>query len=99
MLAMFVVCVEFEIMPQHLDNFLLLIRKNAAQSHELEAGCWQFDVCQDQKNPNNIRRPQRQHFGATRGSPRHSKCLAHFLFEDYSNFGHQQRKYSEKYGA
>ena len=51
---MFVVCVEFEIIPRHLDNFLPLIRKNAAQSHELEAECWHFDVCQDQKNPNNM---------------------------------------------
>ena len=34
--AMFVVCVEFETMPQHLDEFLVAIRKNAAQSHALE---------------------------------------------------------------
>ena len=30
------------------------MRKNAAQSHALEAGCQQFDVCQDQQNPNTI---------------------------------------------
>lgn len=51
---MFVVCVEFEIMPRHLDEFLLAMRKNAVQSHKLEAGCQQFDICQDQQNPNNI---------------------------------------------
>ena len=51
---MFVVCVEFEIIPRHLDDFLLAMRKNAAQSHALEAGCQQFDVCQDQQNPNTI---------------------------------------------
>lgn len=51
---MFVVCVEFEIMPRHLDKFLLAMRKNAVQSHKLEAGCHQFDICQDQQNPSNI---------------------------------------------
>ena len=51
---MFVVYVEFEIMPRHLDDFLVAMRKNAAQSHVLEAGCQQFDVCQDQQNPNTI---------------------------------------------
>ena len=51
---MFVVCVEFEIMPRHLDDFLVAMRKNAAQSHALEAGCQQFDVCQDQQKPNTI---------------------------------------------
>ena len=51
---MFVVCVEFEIMPLHLDDFLVAMRKNAAQSHALEAGCQQFDVCQDHQNPNTI---------------------------------------------
>ena len=51
---MFVVCVEFEIMLRHLDEFLLAMRKNAVQSHKLEAGCQQFDICQDQQNSNNI---------------------------------------------
>jgi quinol monooxygenase YgiN len=51
---MLVICVEFEIMPRHLDDFLVAMRKNAAQSHALEAGCQQFDVCQDQQNPNTI---------------------------------------------
>ena len=51
---MFVVFVEFETQPQHLDSFLLAIRKNAAQSHGLEAGCQQFDVCQDHQSPTKI---------------------------------------------
>ena len=51
---MFVVCVEFEIMPRHLDDFLAAMLKNAAQSHSLEAGCQQFDVCQGQQNPNTV---------------------------------------------
>ena len=51
---MFVVCVEFEIMPRHLDDFLVAMRKNAAQSFADEVGCQQFDVCQDQQNPNII---------------------------------------------
>ena len=36
---MFVVCVQFEIMPQHLDDFLAAMSENAAKSHELELGC------------------------------------------------------------
>ena len=51
---MFVVCVEFEIMPQYLDDFLAAMLKNAAKSYELELGCQQFDVCQEQQNPNTI---------------------------------------------
>ena len=51
---MFVACVEFEIVLRHLDNFLVAMRKNAARSHAVEAGCQQFDVCQDQQNPNKI---------------------------------------------
>ena len=51
---MFVVCVESEIMPRHLDDFLAAMLKNAAQSHSLEAGCQQFDVCQGQQNPNTV---------------------------------------------
>ena len=46
---MFVVCVEFEIMPQYLDDFLAAMLKNAAKSYELELGCQQFDVCQEQR--------------------------------------------------
>ena len=51
---MFVVCVEFEIALQYLDEFLLAIRKNARLSMCDEEGCQQFDICQDQKNPASI---------------------------------------------
>ncbi len=51
---MYVVCVEFEIVPSQLENFIGAMRKNAAQSFADEVGCRQFDICQDQKNPNSI---------------------------------------------
>jgi (4S)-4-hydroxy-5-phosphonooxypentane-2,3-dione isomerase len=51
---MFVVCVEFEIALQHLDGFLLAIRKNARLSLRDEEDCQQFDICQDQQNPTSI---------------------------------------------
>ena len=51
---MFVVCVEFEIELQHLDEFLFAMRKNARLSLRDEEGCQQFDICQDQQNPASI---------------------------------------------
>ena len=51
---MFVVCVEFEIVPSQLENFIIAMRKNAAQSFADEAECQQFDICQDPQNPNDI---------------------------------------------
>ena len=48
---MLVVCVEFEIALQHLDAFVLAMRKNARFSLRDEEGCRQFDICQDQQNP------------------------------------------------
>ena len=51
---MFVVCVEFEIVPSQLENFIGAMRKNAAQSFADEAGCRQFDICQDPQNPDII---------------------------------------------
>ena len=51
---MFAVFVEFEIVPSQLENFIGAMRKNAAQSYADEVGCRQFDICQDQKNPNTI---------------------------------------------
>ena len=47
---MFAVCVEFEITLQHLDEFLVAMRKNACLSLRDEEGCQQFDICQDQQN-------------------------------------------------
>ena len=49
---MFVVCVEFEIMPRYLNHILLSQCKNAALSRKLQAGFQQFDVSQDQTNNN-----------------------------------------------
>lgn len=51
---MFVVSVEFEIAPPHLDEFLLAMRKNARLSLRNEEGCQQFDICQDRQNPASI---------------------------------------------
>ncbi|MBL18717.1 MAG: antibiotic biosynthesis monooxygenase [Flavobacteriaceae bacterium] len=51
---MFVVCVEFEVEPGHLDLFMTAIRQNAKQSFSREAGCQQFDVCRDKRSSNSI---------------------------------------------
>ena len=51
---MYAVCVEFDIVPLQLENFIGVMRKNAAQSFSNEAGCQQFDICQDPQNPNTI---------------------------------------------
>ena len=51
---MFVVCVEFEIDLGHTDVFLAAVRANAEQSFYQEAGCQQFDVCQDTQFPNSV---------------------------------------------
>ncbi|MBK9244145.1 MAG: antibiotic biosynthesis monooxygenase [Burkholderiales bacterium] len=47
----YVVAVEFEIDPQHIAEFLLLICENARISREREPGCRQFDVCTDPARP------------------------------------------------
>ena len=49
---MLVVCVEFEIEPGQKDLFMTAVRTNAKQSFHQEAGCQQFDVCQDRQFPN-----------------------------------------------
>ena len=51
---MFVVYAEFEVVPSKLENFIGAMRKNAAQSFADEAGCQQFDICQDPQNPNTM---------------------------------------------
>jgi quinol monooxygenase YgiN len=51
---MFLVCVDFKIALQHLDEILVAMRKNARLSLRVEKGCQQFDICQDQKNPTSI---------------------------------------------
>ena len=51
---MFLVCVDFKIALQHLDEILLAMRKNARLSLRDEEGCQRFDICQDQQNPASI---------------------------------------------
>lgn len=41
----YVITVEFEIAPQDLSAFLVLVEANAAQTVKMEAGCLRFDVC------------------------------------------------------
>jgi (4S)-4-hydroxy-5-phosphonooxypentane-2,3-dione isomerase len=41
---LFAVTVQFEVLPDRFDEFLLLVNANARHSVELEAGCLQFDV-------------------------------------------------------
>ncbi|MFC3120143.1 putative quinol monooxygenase [Agaribacter flavus] len=45
---MFVVTVEFEIDPSHIQDFMPAMLENAEKSKTLEDGCIYFDVCQDQ---------------------------------------------------
>jgi quinol monooxygenase YgiN len=42
---MYVVTVKFEIKPENLDEFQELMKNQASNSLENEAGCFQFDVC------------------------------------------------------
>jgi len=51
---MLVVCVDFEIEPSRLDDFMIAMRQNASQSFANEPGCQQFDICQDPEKPNKI---------------------------------------------
>jgi quinol monooxygenase YgiN len=51
---MFVVCVDFEIVPDHLEAFMTAMRINAEQSFKKEAGCQQFDVCQDKQSSKSL---------------------------------------------
>ena len=51
---MLAVCVDFEIDPACLDEFLPIMRKNAAASLANEAGCHQFDITQDPQAPTKI---------------------------------------------
>ena len=41
-------------MSPNQDSYGKLFHDHAAQSHALEVGCQQFDVCQDQQNSNTI---------------------------------------------
>lgn len=46
-----VVVVAFRVRPAAVSDFESLLVRNAAQSLELEEGCLQFDVCQQQDQP------------------------------------------------
>ena len=48
---MLAVCVDFEIEPACLDEFMPIMRRNAAASLANEAGCHQFDITQDPQTP------------------------------------------------
>ena len=47
------IVVEFELKPQHADDFIKLMKNHAALSRA-EDGCQQFDVLQAQDDPNKI---------------------------------------------
>ena len=51
---MYVVCVTFEIASGKMVDFMPIMRKQAANSVELESGCHQFDVCTDPEHPNEV---------------------------------------------
>ena len=44
---MFVVTVDFQIKPEHVAEFVEMMKKQAANSLRKEEGCLQFDVCLD----------------------------------------------------
>ena len=48
---MLALVVKFTIKPGFVDAFERAILDNARLSRETEAGCRQFDVCRDQKDP------------------------------------------------
>ncbi len=49
--CMYVVTVEFRIVPGQMDSFLPKMRENARTSLDQEAGCQVFDVCRDPADP------------------------------------------------
>jgi (4S)-4-hydroxy-5-phosphonooxypentane-2,3-dione isomerase len=51
---MYVVIVDIQIKPQNRDEFLTAMLANAKASLELEPGCHQFDVVQDEADPNHL---------------------------------------------
>jgi (4S)-4-hydroxy-5-phosphonooxypentane-2,3-dione isomerase len=51
---MFVVTVDFQIHPEHLDAFMPSMLANAKASLELEENCLQFDVCVSSADPHQV---------------------------------------------
>ena len=51
---MFVITVEFQIKPEHIDDFMPRMIENAEASLTKEPGCHQFDVCVAPDDPTKI---------------------------------------------
>ncbi|MEC8245269.1 MAG: putative quinol monooxygenase [Pseudomonadota bacterium] len=51
---MYVITVDFEIDPARIEEFLPLMKANAASSVSDEPGCHLFEVCQDPEAPHRI---------------------------------------------
>lgn len=51
---MFAVVVTFSILPDAMDDFMLLILENAQISLRTEHGCHQFDVATDPSRPQEV---------------------------------------------
>ena len=51
---MYVIIVDFEIDPEQIGTFKPLMSENDAASASDEAGCRQFDVCQDPEQPGHV---------------------------------------------
>jgi autoinducer 2-degrading protein len=51
---MYSVLSHLTIQPQHVDEFITLIREHARESLREEAGTLGFDVIQDEKTPNHF---------------------------------------------
>ncbi len=51
---MFVITVEFQIKPEHVEDFMPLMLENAEASLTKEPGCHQFDVCIAPDDPTKV---------------------------------------------
>jgi (4S)-4-hydroxy-5-phosphonooxypentane-2,3-dione isomerase len=50
----YVIAVEFEVAPPHIDEFLRLVIENGKASERDEPGCKRFDICRRRDEPNRI---------------------------------------------
>jgi (4S)-4-hydroxy-5-phosphonooxypentane-2,3-dione isomerase len=50
----YVIAVDFEIAPVHVDAFIDLVSKNGKTSERDEPGCQRFDVCRVRDEPNRV---------------------------------------------
>ncbi len=51
---MYVVIVEFSLIPRYLEEFVARVRQQAADSLAREAGCRVFDVCRDPEREDHV---------------------------------------------